>query len=159
MGVTALKKVASIDFSFKWIVEVCEKRKRCQGSRSSIQVYDQIILVNMGKMVGIAKKGDTKGLISKMSNMGIKGLVSLIRGDVVLFFAVSGFVLEVDGCTLNMTESYFLSVIMNVLKHIGTTDSSAMIGFLFPISGTPKSHIFGTPSSVQPWRRCTWPSA
>ena len=41
---------------------------------------------------------------------------------------------------------------------LGRCSCSAMIGFLFPISGTPKSQIFGTPSSVQPWRRCNWPS-
>ena len=70
------KKIANVDFSFIWIVKVCEKRKKDKKGGSSIQVFDQIVLVNMGKIVGIAKKGETKGLVTKMSNMGIMGITT-----------------------------------------------------------------------------------
>ena len=59
--------------------------------------------------------------------MGVKGLVSLIREDILLFFSVPGFAWEIDGTPLNATETYFASVVMGVFRQIGTIDKNVYI--------------------------------
>ena len=81
----------------------------------------------MGRLVGLVKKGNTKGVVSKLSGMGVKGLVSLIRGDILLLFSVPRLAWEIDGVRLNATESYFASVIIGVLRQLGSSDKDIYI--------------------------------
>ena len=94
---------------------------------AGVIVSDQVILKNMGWLVGLVKKGHTKGAIAKLLSMGVKGLVSLIRGDILLLFSVPAFVWEIDGVGLNATESYFASVVIGVLRQIGMSERSVFI--------------------------------
>ena len=94
---------------------------------AGVIVSDQVILLNMGRLVGLVKKCNTKGAIAKLSSMGVKGLASLIRGDILLLFSVPGFAWEIDGVRLNATKSYFASVVIGVLRQIGTSERSVFI--------------------------------
>ena len=97
------------------------KRSKQAGRGDGIEVVEGIILLRMGRLVALGEKGKTKGVITKLSGMGLKGLVSLIRGDIIMFFCVPGFAWEVDGIRLNATESYFVSVAIGVLRQMGTS--------------------------------------
>ena len=125
IGSTVLKKISAQDMSFKSIKDLCEKQSLQAGREDGIAVFEEVILLRMGILVALGEKGKTKGIITKMSSMGIKGLVSLIRGDVIMFLCVPGFTWEVDGIRLNATKSYFVSVVIGILRQIGTSNRKA----------------------------------
>ena len=98
--------------------DISGKNSRQAGRGGEIEVFEGKVLLRMGRLVALGEKGKTKGVISKLSSMDIKGLVSLIRGEIIIFLCVPGFAWEVDGVRLNATESCFVSVKFGVLRQI-----------------------------------------
>lgn len=50
--------------------------------------------------MAIARKGSTSGVVFVLRSMGIRDLICIVRGDIVLFFKILGGEVEIDGLNL-----------------------------------------------------------
>ena len=51
---------------------MCEKISQQSGREDDNAVFEEVILLRMGRLVALGENGKTKGIITKMSSMGIK---------------------------------------------------------------------------------------
>ena len=86
--------------------DISGKKRRQAGRGGGIEVFEGIVL-RMGRLVALGEKGKTKGVISKLSSMGIKRSSLLDPGKHNYVFMCSGICLGSGWCEIKCNRVIF----------------------------------------------------
>lgn len=112
-----LKISSNVDYNYdKLRIELLNTRGLCEEMTAGRNTF---LFTSISQYVAIARKGSTVGVVNVLRGIGIRDLISVVRGDIVLYFKIMGGDTEIDGIKLTKSEACVFDRIRNILTRYG----------------------------------------
>ena len=115
---SVLKTGESVDFKISFAKLVGFMQGILGGEclqSAQVNEANKFVISGLGTLVAIGQKKHTKGVISELSKRAVRNVISVIRGDIILFHTVPSMGMEVDGLSLSYAETYIFSNIKDIV--------------------------------------------